>query len=110
MAEKVNMTPTAKQQAVMDRDDVLEAIDSRMGKLGTDHDLLIKIDNNLTNLCSTVSDHDDILRGAGQAGGLLAEHEVLKTRMALLFGGLGILSAATVSIGIYVAERLMQVR
>jgi hypothetical protein len=34
---------TAKQQAVMDKKDVLEAIDSRMAKIGDDHDTIVEI-------------------------------------------------------------------
>jgi hypothetical protein len=39
-----------KKQVLVDKQDVLSAIDSRMAKLGTDHDLLIEIATNVSGM------------------------------------------------------------
>ena len=68
MAAKTNNQKTedefiaVKKQALVDKHDVLEAIDTRMSKLGVDHDLLITMNGKLDTLILTSCDHEQRIR------------------------------------------------
>ena len=63
-----------KKQALVDKHDVLVAIDTRMSKLGADHDLLITINSKIDTLITTSGDHESRIRMVEKCTGDLNTH------------------------------------
>ena len=72
------------KQALADKKDVLEAIDTRMSKLGIDHDLLIAIATNVSNITGDVARLSNCLVGPNGDDGVLSDVTILKTQNAQL--------------------------
>jgi hypothetical protein len=83
MAAKTNNQKTdaefveVKRQALVDKHEVLDAIDTRMSKLGSDHDLLINISGKMDTVATLAARHDHVLYGNGNPG-LIREVDDLK--------------------------------
>ena len=63
-----------KKQALVDKHEVLEAIDTRMSKLGADHDLLIAMNGKLDVLVSSNRDHETRIRAVEACTGTMQTH------------------------------------
>ena len=57
-----------KRQALVDKEEVLDAIDTRMSKLGVDHDLLIVINGKLDTFAQVANKHEKVIYGNGEIG------------------------------------------
>ena len=90
MAEKTQKQQTDERfvqvhkQALVDKQEVLEAIDSRMAKLGTDHDLLIGISANVTSMKGDIAKLSDCLSGPSGNNGIVSDVTTLKSECAQL--------------------------
>ena len=63
-----------KRQALVDKHEVLDAIDTRMSKLGADHDLLITMNTKLDTLVTNTKDHETRIRIVEKCTGDLNTH------------------------------------
>jgi hypothetical protein len=60
------------KQALADKEDVLSAIETRMSKLGTDHDLLIQIATNVSNMRTDIVKMSNCLSGPDGNDGIVS--------------------------------------
>jgi len=83
-----------KRQALVDKTEVLEAIDTRMSKLGTDHDSIIRIETMLIDHVEDLKKMNTAMFGDDGMDGLVGWVQELKSKMIYIFivGG-GIISA-----------------
>ena len=67
------------RQALVDKQDVLDAIDSRMAKLGADHDLLIGISANVASMKMDITKLSDCLSGPSGNNGIVSAVTTLQS-------------------------------
>jgi hypothetical protein len=81
------------RQALVDKQDVLEAIDSRMARTGIDHDLLISINTMMTDHIEDIKKLNAAIFGPDGTDGIAGWVNELRTKFVyiLLVGG-GIIS------------------
>lgn len=65
-----------RRQALVDKQEVLDAIDTRMAKLGSDHDLLIEIATNVKSITLDVTKLSDCLDGQNGIVSEVAAHKI----------------------------------
>jgi hypothetical protein len=84
---------SVQRQALADKKDVLEAIDSRMSKLGTDHDLLISINTMMTDHIEDIKKLNTAMFGEDGTDGIAGWVRELRTKFIyILIVGSGIIS------------------
>ena len=90
------MERTTKQQASMDKGEILEAIYSRMGKLGEDHDTLIRVEELLKTSIEDRERLNKALFGEDGTDGIVSWLHTIKTQMIYVFiVGSGIIGVLT---------------
>ena len=67
------------KQALVDKQEVLDAIDSRMAKLGADHDLLIGISANVASMKIDITKLSDCLSGPSGNNGIVSAVTTLQS-------------------------------
>ena len=80
---------TPKQQAIIDKDELLEAIDSRMSKAGEDHDTLTRIEELLKRVVTDIEQINDTLFGKDRDDGLVRAVQEVRNKVSWfwLIGG-----------------------